>query len=208
VDADEFRVEVELNDEADARALAASLRGIDDADARERLGHDVIVTRNGPRLFLYTADPTHAREAERLARERIAADGVAARIAVTRWHDVEEDWKDASLPLPQTDEERQAEYSRREAAEAREAEEEGEYDWHVVAHLPGRDDAAQLAGRLRAEGISIAHRWRYVVAGALTEERAEELAARIRDEVPAGSEVSVEVNLSAVHVPTLLFLPS
>ena len=46
-----------------------------------------------------------------------------------------EEWRDASLPLPSTSAEEEREYDEREAAEAREAEVEGAYDWRVVVEL-------------------------------------------------------------------------
>ena len=94
----------------------------------------------------------------------------------------------------------------REAAEAEEARAEGEFDWSVVVHLPSRDLAADLADRLSAEGVSVTRRWRYVVAGAATEERAEELADRLRSELPDDAEVRVEVDLSDLPHRPLQFL--
>jgi hypothetical protein len=49
-------------------------------------------------------------------------------------------------------------------------------------------------------------RWRYVVAGVPTEERAEELAERLRRELPE-ADVRVEVDLSDVERSPLQFLP-
>jgi hypothetical protein len=205
---DEWRVEVELEDERQGESLGERLRAHDlDDEARQRLGRRVIVTKDGPHVFLYASTEEQAQEAERAARELVEAEGLRARIAVTRWHPDEEAWKDASIPLPQTDEERRAEYARREATEAAEAQAEGQYDWHVVAHLPGRDEAGELEERLASDGIPVARRWRYVVAGALTEEQAPELARRVQAESPPGTDVSVEVNLSELALPPLLFLP-
>jgi hypothetical protein len=205
---EEFRVEVELDDAEHGYSVGERLRALDlDDEARDRLGRDVMVTRDGSRLFLYTATEAQAREAERTVRDLVEADELTAEIAVTRWHPVEEAWVDASRPLPSTPEEEQAEYAAREAAEAREAEIEGEYDWHVVVHLPGRDDAVDLAKRLAAEGTPVRRRWRYVIASAVTEERARELADRLRSELPADVDVRIEVDLSDVARSPLQFLP-
>jgi hypothetical protein len=208
VNADEFRVEVDLDDDEHGYSVRERLKALDlDDEARERLGRAVIVSRDGARLFLYAGTEEQARAAERVVRELIGAEELTAEIRVTRWHPIEEAWKDASIPLPQTDEERRAEYARREATEAAEAQAEGQYDWHVVAHLPGRDEAGELEERLASDGIPVARRWRYVVAGALTEEQAHELARRVQAESPPGTDVSVEVNLSELALPPLLFLP-
>jgi muconolactone delta-isomerase len=136
----------------------------------------------------------------------VANDELSAEIRVTRWHPVEEAWKDAALPLPAMEAEIEAEYAAREAAEAAEAEREGHYDWHVVVHLPSRGEAAELAERLAVEG-QVTRRWRYVSVGVVTEERAEELAERLASELPEGSDVRVEVNLSDVAHSPLQFLP-
>ena len=204
---DEFRVEVDLDDDEHGYSTGERLRALDlDDEARKRLGSMVMVTRDGSKLFLYTAAEAHAHEAERVVRSLVEADGLTAEIAVTRWHPVEESWKDASIPLPATREEEDAEYAAREAAEVREAELEGA-DWHVVVHLPGRDDAVVLAERLAAEGLPVRRRWRYLIADAVTEEGAQELAERLRSELPGDTDVRVEVDLSDLARSPLQFLP-
>ena len=202
---DEWRVEVELDGDEHGEALGERMRTTDlDEEARGRLGRHAIVTRDGARLFVYTDRAERAREAERLIRELVAADGVEARVALTRWHPIEEAWRDASLPLPA--DERQAERSRKEASERAEAEREGQLDWHVRLELPGRGAAVELEHRLEAEGVPVSRRWRYVLAGALTEELAETLAERLRNDTPQGTEVSVEVNPSDLPSPLFVFL--
>lgn len=204
---DEFRVEAEFDDDENGYLLGERLRAIDlDDEVRERLGGRVLVTRDGSRLFFYAANEAQAREAAEIVRSLVDADELTAEIRVTRWHPVEEAWKDASIPLPRTHEEEEAEYEAREAAEAEEAEIEGEYDWHVVVRLPGRDEAVDVARRLDAEGVPVARRWRYVVAGVLTEERAGELAERLRAELASETDISVEPNLSDLRLPTFQFL--
>jgi hypothetical protein len=205
---DEFRVEAELDDDEHGYSFGERLRAVDlDDEARERLGGNVMVTRDGSRLFLYTATERQAREAEQVVRRLVDENGLTAEIAVTRWHPVEEAWKDASIPLPTTPEEEQAEYTAREAAEEEEARVEGRFDWEVVIRLPGRDAAVELADRLAGEGIPVVRRWRYVVAGAVTEEEALELSERLRKELPKDADVRVEVDLSDLPRGPLQFLP-
>jgi muconolactone delta-isomerase len=204
---EDFRVEIDLDDEEHGYSTEERLRaaGLDD-EVRAQLGPGVMVTRDGSRLFLYTATEGRARAAESVVRSLVANDELSAEIRVTRWHPVEEAWKDAALPLPAMEAEIEAEYAAREAAEAAEAEREGHYDWHVVVHLPSRGEAAELAERLAVEG-QVTRRWRYVSVGVVTEERAEELAERLASELPEGSDVRVEVNLSDVAHSPLQFLP-
>jgi hypothetical protein len=205
---DEFRVEVELDDDQHGYSIGERLRALDlDDDARERLGSGVVVTRDGSRIFLYTDSEAPAREAERVVLELAAADELTAETRVTRWHPIEEAWKDASLPLPETEEEREAEEAARLQAEAGEAAREGSYDWRVAVRLSGRDRAKDLASRLAAEGAPVHRRWRYVFAGALTEELAYELADRVRSELEDDEEVRVEADLSDVAHEPLQFFP-
>jgi hypothetical protein len=205
---DEFRVEVDLDDDEHGYSLAERLRALDlDDDARKRLGQSVLVSRDGPRLFLYAAREAQAREADRVVRSLIEAAGLTAEIRVTRWHSVEEVWKDASIPLPSTPEQEQAEYAARERSEAEEARTEGRFDWRVVVRLPTRDLASDVAERLVADGVPVTRRWRYVIAGAVTEERALELADRLRSELGDEGEVRIEVDLSDLERRPLQFLP-
>jgi hypothetical protein len=205
---DEFRVEVELDDDERGYSLGERLRALDlDDDARERLGPSVLVTRDGSRLFLYASSESQARETERIVRDLVDADRLSADIAVTRWHPVEEAWKDTSIPLPATPAEEQAEYAAREVAEAEEVRRQGRFDWEVVVHLPARDAAVELSERLAAEGIPAMRRWRYVIAGAVTEEEALALSDRLRSELPEGANVRVEVDLSDLPRGPLQFLP-
>jgi hypothetical protein len=205
---DEFRVEVELDDDEHGYSIGEHLQALDlDDDARERLGPGVLVTRDGSRLFLYTASEPQAREAERVVRDLVDADQLTAEISTTRWHPVEEAWKDVAIPLPTTPGEEQAEYAARVATEVEEARVDGRSDWEVVIRLPGRDSAVELAARLAAEGIPTVRRWRYVVAAAVTEEEALDLADRLRAELPEDADVRVEVDLSDLPRGPLQFLP-
>jgi hypothetical protein len=209
VNDEEWRVEVELDDEQQGHGLGERLRSHDlDDEARERLGSRVPVTRDGPRLFLYAASEPQAREAERVVRDLLTADHLSAQIAVTRWHPVEEAWKDASIPLPRTEAEVEEEHRRMEEEESREAAEEGSFDWLVKAHLPSRSAAAELADELRGEGQSVRRRWRYVEAGAITEERANELADRLRDAVSPDADVWIEANPDDLPSPAFVVLES
>jgi hypothetical protein len=206
--ADEWRVEVELDDEPEGMPLGERIRSIPlDDEARERLGDRVIVSRDGPHLFLYAATEDAAREAERVLRDLLDAHELTARVAVTRWHPDEEEWEDASIPLPQTDAERDAERGRREAAEEREAEIEGSYDWRVKAELPHRHDAVEIARSIAAAGHDVHRRWRYLTIGVPTEERGEELAEEIRATAPEGTEVWVEVNPDDLPHTPFDFIP-
>jgi hypothetical protein len=120
---DEFRVEVELGDEAHRLSLGERLRSLHlDDEARERLGGQVTVTRDGPHLFIYTSTRTAAAQAEQVVRELIAEDELSGTVRVTRWHPEASEWRSADEPLPETEEERAAERAQRVPEEDEEAE--------------------------------------------------------------------------------------
>ena len=205
---DEWRVQVDLDDEQHGYDLGERLRSRDlDEEARKRLRGRVFVSRDGSRLFLYAVAEADAREAERVVRDLLAAENLTAEVALTRWHPVEEIWKDASVPLPRTAHEVEAERLRMESDERREAEEEG-FDWVVNVHLSSRSEAAELTAQLEGEGLSVHRRWRYVHIGALTEERANELAERMRQEAAPETEIWVEATADDMRTPVFVFLES
>jgi hypothetical protein len=179
-----WRVEIELDDEDHGYSFGERLRALDlDDEARKRLGRRVIVSRDGSRLFLYTSSEEEANAAAAVVKELVDADDLTAEIRVTRWHPDEEEWKDASVPLPRTEAERELERQRREERERREAEAEHHYDWEVHVRLPDGDRAAELEEHLRARGLPVHRRWRYVTIDAATEEEANELASELQREV-------------------------
>jgi hypothetical protein len=199
---EEWRVEVELGDEQHHLSLGERLRSLDlDDEARERLGGRVIATRDGNHLFLYAGTEAQAKEAERVARELVSAEGLSAEISLTRWHPVEEAWKDASIPLPDSGREAEAEQERHEAA----AEAEGEHEWEVRVDLPGLRETLDLAKRLEDDGLDVRRRWSYLLVGAATEEQAAELGKRIEEAAPDGTEVHVEPSGGVPH-PVFVFI--
>ena len=132
-------------------------------------------------------------------------DDLSADIAVTRWHPLEEDWLDASIPLPRSDRRSsEEELERREETERQ----EGTYDWLVKIDMPSRSEAEKLEELLQGEGLSVHRRWRYLTVDIATEEHANELASRLRDLAPAEAEVSVEANPDDIPTPVFVMLES
>ena len=98
--ADEWRIEIQLDDRDGGYSLGERLRALDlDDDVRERLGERVIVTRDGPRLFVYTGSETAASEAERVVREVLAEERLSADVRIRRWNPVDRFWQDPTEPL-------------------------------------------------------------------------------------------------------------
>lgn len=100
---DEFRVEVDLDDEAHGHPFSERLASLDlDDEVAERLGDRVIVTRDGPHLFVYTDTREAAAEAERVVRETLTEDGLYADVRTTHWNPADRVWQDADAPLEST----------------------------------------------------------------------------------------------------------
>jgi hypothetical protein len=97
---DEWRVEVQLDDPEHGFPLSERLRALDlDDEVAERLGDRVIVTRDGPRLFVYAQSDESARESERIVGQVLATDELTADVRVRRWNPVDRFWQDPDEPL-------------------------------------------------------------------------------------------------------------
>ncbi len=205
-DRDEWRVEVALdldgNDDGHT-AFGERLHALDlDDEARKRLGHSVIVTRDGPHIFLYAWHEEGAREAERVVRELMESEGLAGEVQLTRWHPVEEAWRPADEPLPQTDDEVQAEADRMEHDRIA----EGEHPWEIVIDMLTVTATRQLAGKLESEGLPVKRRFKYLLVGAPTEEKAIELGERLQGEVPEGAHVGIRATPEGLTSPAFVLL--
>jgi hypothetical protein len=192
---DEWRVEIDLDDEAHGFGIGERLRAhsLDD-EARKRLGGRVVVTRDGPRVFLYTGTEAQAREAERIARELVAAEDLTADIDVTRWDAEAEEWV---FPIG-------------ESADAGDDEPlaEEDYPWLLTIELESRGDAADAEELLRGAAGPVHRRWHYVTVDVRTEDEANELANRFRDQLPEGAKMWVEANPEGVPNPAFVYLES
>jgi hypothetical protein len=203
---EDWRLEVELDDEEQGYSVTERLRASDlDDEARERLGERVVVSRDGSRLYLYASSESQLREAEQVIRDLVARNDLSAEISTTRWHPVEQTWRDASIPLPTTPESIEEERTSREEAEHEDAERTGSWSSHVRVELPHRGDAVDLAARLEGEGQKVHRRWRYVTVDLASEDAARELADQLEDSLPEGSELTVETKPPD---PVFVFLES
>lgn len=188
--ANDWRVTVALHDPAHAgRALESLHEHEVEDDARRRLGHRVAVSVDGPRIFLYAGTENAAREADQVARELTKQHGLSADFALDRWHPIEEEWENADLAMPQTDEEREAEHQRLEEDETRESGDYGYPQWEVRIEMPSRHAAEELAERLQAEGHPVVRRWTLLVLGADDSDDADALAQVVKQEAPADAKV-------------------
>jgi hypothetical protein len=191
--ADDWRVTVTFRDEADVQQAVRSVREHEvEDDVRSRLGHRVAMSVDGPTVFLYAGTEDTAREADRVVREVLAQHQLSAEFTLDRWHPLEEEWEDVSVPMPDTAEQRAAEHRRLIDAETQQSLAAGQAGWEVRVDLPSHRQAVELAERLHAEGRSVIRRWKYLVLGANNEDDASALAEAIEQEIPAKASVHIQ----------------
>jgi hypothetical protein len=182
--ADDWRVTIDFDDEGDGTQLAEWLAAVDlEGEERWTLGDRVIVSRDGPRVYLYADSESPAREVLRTVSARIEHEGQAAVTALERWHPVEQAWKDGSIPLPDTAEEIAEEHERFQDREAAESAESGAAQWEVRIELTSQEET---------EGFPVVRRHTFLLAGAANEDDARALAERLRGELSDGVNVEVE----------------
>ncbi len=190
---DDWRLTVDFDDEADGVQLTERLHAREFAsDERERFGERVIVSRSAARVFFYLGSEEQAREVESVVRAELDTRDSAAILTLERWHPVEQQWRDAALPLPQTEGEVEVELEHREAREEAESLATGKAEWEVRIELSSREQTEALADRLQAEGIPVVRRSTFLLVGAASEADAGELATRLRGEAPEGAAVHVQ----------------
>jgi hypothetical protein len=184
---------VDFDDEGDGTQLVEWLAAFRlEAEERDRLGDRVVVSRDGPRVFLYADAEEVARESEAVVRRELESREAPCRLALERWHPVEQAWKDADVPLPRTEDELEAERARQQEREAAESRESGHAEWEVRIELQTHEETEALADRLEAEGIPVVRRATFLLVGAANHDDALALAERLRGELPEGARVEVE----------------
>jgi hypothetical protein len=191
--ADDWRLTVDFDDEEKGTQLVEWLSALEFAsEERHRLGKRVVVSREGAHVFLYADTETLAHEVEAVVHDGLADQKRQAHVRLERWHPVAEEWKDPSVPLPTSEDELEAERDERLEREAEDSAETGHAEWEVRVELRSHRDTVQLARRLEADGIPLVRRFRYLLAGAVNEEQARELAERLKREAPADATVHAQ----------------
>jgi hypothetical protein len=196
---EDWRVRAKLDEEDHAKELVDRLATFDTThDLGTSFHARVIVSRDDAEVFCYADAREQAEAAESVIRSLAAENQWQLSTELTRWHPTAEQWEDPDKPLPQTEAERAAEHAELVQTERAESLEQGYPDYEVRVKAPSRQDAEELAGRLREEGIASVHRWQYVVLGAPDQDTAQALADRVRREAPEGSTVTVEASVGEV----------
>jgi len=175
---DDWRIRIELHEPERAHGFLARLGLEVDAEANELAraleGRQLVVSHDGNEVFVYASTGFEAERARTIVETELAAERLEADVGpVEHWLHEEERWDDEP-PGPTPEEELLA---------------EGRAPWEVHIECRSRDEAAELASQLDAEGYGVARRFRYVIAGTATREEAEELAARLHGEVEPSSQL-------------------
>jgi hypothetical protein len=148
------------------------------------------MTYHGSTTYLYADAEADLRTAHEVVADVLARRGLRAeRITLCRWHEGALRWEDASKPLPRTEEERAAERAERSLVETDDSAVRGWPEWEVRIELSSHRETRELGDRLEAEGVAVARRWRFLLLGAASEEDAQRLALRVRDEAPENTRV-------------------
>jgi len=192
-DGNDWRVTISLPDPAQVQRVQQLFSAHEvENDNRRRFGSNIAVGAGDSQIFLYAGTEVAAREAERVAREVLAQQGIEADFALHRWHPIEEEWEDPEVALPRTEAELQAEHQRIDEAETAESVASGVSQWEARVQFPSHHEAVALANKLRGEGRAVVRRWRFLVVGATNEDDARELADQIRREAPPDATVTAE----------------
>jgi len=192
-DSNDWRVTISLTDPAQLEQARQSISAHEEEeDVRRQLGRSVAIGAGDSQVFLYAGTENAARDAERVARDVLASQGIQAEFALHHWHPIEEEWEDPDVALPRTEAERQAEHQRLEDAETAESLAAGTARWEARVEFPSRHEAVALADKLRGEGRTVIQRWKFLVVGANNEDDARALADQIRQEAPPDATVSAE----------------
>jgi hypothetical protein len=175
---DDWRIRIEVEEEAHARGLldrlGVELGGEARELARELEEHRLAVSRDGDTVYVYASSQAAAAKAETLIATELRENGITARTSrIEHWLAGEERWDDE--PPGETWEEEEIE--------------RGYAPWEVRVECASRDEARSLAEQLEQEGYRPERRFHFLVVGTDTREDAEALAQRVHGSVEPGGEV-------------------
>ena len=178
---DDWRIRIELPDEAEAQDLLGRL-GLRESSAEELADdlreHRLAVSQDGDTVFVYAATGMQAEQAARIIESELDDQGLTpSRFVTERWLQDEERWND-DPEQPDIEEELL---------------QRGYAPWEVRVEADSLREAHDLAEQLRSEGYDVSRTFTYVIAGTGSREEAVELARRIHGEVEPGGELVYEV---------------
>lgn len=190
--AEDWRLTVSLV-EGSGPALGVTLDELKlEHEMGDRLGGRVAVSADADHVLLYAGTLEAAKEAEALVVELLARERTEASFVLERWHPIEEEWEAATVPLPESAEEKTRERERLDAKDTADSLAAGYAEWEVRLDLGSHHEAVALAKQLEAEGFRATRRWRYLLIGAPSRDEAQALAERLRAEAPPGARLQVQ----------------
>ena len=197
---EDWRLKVGVFEDGRARALTERLEAEKLGEELEAaFGDRLIVSVDGPTVFVYSGDRAQAERAATTIRSVAAQNEWDVELELKRWHPTAEEWEDPEEPLPASRAESAAEHAKRVEKEREETAERGYAEYEVRIECPSHHDTVALADRLRDEGLPVLRRWRYLLVGAPDEDSASALAERLRNEAPRDSRVTAEPSLRAAY---------
>jgi hypothetical protein len=146
----------------------------------------VIVTRDGPRLYVYATSHAAAREAERVVTELLEADRLTAEISVTRWDEERDAWLDAEGDV----------------VEDPRADEQGP-EYFVLVESEDHPALEALGARLQGEGRPVELRRGKLLVGSFDDEDVQALAERLSGE--PGVRVQVRADIHDLPSPAFAY---
>jgi hypothetical protein len=159
-----------------------------DRSLRARLSGDIRVSSSGAWIFMWSRTMDAALEAERVARDVLAEQGVGADCWLEHWNPVVGEWRDAAFfNAADVD----AAWARRQDEDRSNSAATGFAAWNVRVELHSRHDLVVLAERLRSGGWPVVRRRRYLLAGANCEADLGCLVPQIQAATSAGTNISV-----------------
>jgi hypothetical protein len=180
---DDWRIRIEVEEDEHATGLLDRLAGDLGSEARELAGElrerRLAVSRDGETVFVYADTRTEAEQALKVVEAELGENGIEARTSrVEHWLDEEDRWDDE--PPGGTWEEEELD--------------RGFAPWEVRVECQSRQEAAELADRLEAEGYRPERRFQYLIVGTASREDADALAASLHGEVEPGGQVVWETS--------------
>ena len=178
---DDWRITIEVED-VERAGFLDRLTGDLGSEARE-LANDLqaqrlAVSRDDDTIYVYAATRAAAEQAHAVVELLLRKHGIEARTSgIEHWLDEEDRWDDE--PPGETWEEEELE--------------RGFAPWEVRIERASRQEAAELADQLEAEGYKPERRFRYLIVGTASREDADALATRLHGQVEPGGELVYEV---------------
>jgi hypothetical protein len=196
---DDWRLHIDLHDDGIAHRLGESLQAEElEHDLERSFADKVVVSVDGNDVYCYAGTRAQAEAAGRLIAKLIADQHWDADVDLTHWHPTAERWEPADEPEPSDPQQVAHEQAERVADERAESADKGYPEYEVRVQCGSRHEARHLVERLETENIPAMHRWSVVLIGADDSETAEQLAERLRGELP-GLEIAVELNSRDVY---------